>query len=284
MPQATATDPASDRLAGGLPRAMSRPQVRPAVRRSSGGSPPTCVSIRKAASAVSFKAWMARLRDEGYLVCPGSSAVPVEIRGVRPDGVGLHFRCRGTSVRLAVYRPGRAAWQVAVRDEGWCPEEALQLWAHRPLDGPPPTADARLAFPGDAGPDQELVVDGARAWGWSRHEAGLLRPTAAAYLFDHLLATLVGSGAQEALGIRGQGGWATTPDRPVGAGVAPARTGSPARRPSTPRRAGTAVTVGAAEHPGRRADLTEVALPAARSERRDEARSEAHSDRTVRIG
>ncbi len=242
---------------------------------------------------------MARLRDEGYLVCPGSSAVPVEIRGVHPDGVGLHFRCRGTSVRLAVYRPGRAAWQVAVRDEGWCPEEALQLWAHRPLDGSPPPADARLAFPGGAGPDQELVVDGARAWGWSRHEAGLLRPTAAAYLFDHLLATLLGSGAQQAPGIRDHRGWAS-PDRPVGPGATPARTGSPARRPGAPLRAGTtvpagaavpaaaAVPIGAAEHPGRRADFTEVALPAARSKARSEsgseARSEAHSDRTVRIG
>ncbi|EIV95511.1 hypothetical protein [Frankia sp. QA3] len=240
---------------------------------------------------MSFKAWMARLRDEGYLVCPGNSAVPVEIRGVRPDGVGLHFRCRGTSVRLAVYRPGRAAWQVAVRDEGWCPEEALQLWVHRPLDGPPPPAEARLAFPGDGGPDQELVVDGARAWGWSRHEAGLLRPTAAAYLFDHLLATLTGSGAQEALGIRGHGGW-TGPDRPVGAGVAPARTGSPTRRTGAPVRTGAAVTASAAEHPGRRADLAEVALPTARSEAhsetrsetRSEARSEARSDRAVRIG
>ncbi|WP_261575968.1 hypothetical protein [Frankia gtarii] len=231
---------------------------------------------------MSFEAWMARLRNEGYLVCPGSSAVPVEIRGVRPDGVGLHFRCRGTSIRLAVYRPGRAAWQVAVRDDGWCPEEALQLWAHLPLDGPPPPADARLAFPGDARPDQELVVDGARAWGWSRHEAGLLRPSAAAYLFGHLLATLTGSGAQEALGIRGYGGRTNLdrPDRPAGAGVARTRPGAPTRRTGAPIRAGAAVTAGAAEQPGRRADLADAALPTARSE----AHGEARGDRAVRIG
>lgn len=135
-------------------------------------------------------AWMNRLRADGYLVCPGSCAVPVDVRGVRGDGVGLHFRCRGTAIRLAAYRPGRAAWQVAVRDASWCPEESLQLWVHSPLDGTPPPTDARLAFPGDAGPDREVILDGSDAWGWRGHEAGLLRPDTAARLFDHLLATL----------------------------------------------------------------------------------------------
>ncbi|MCK9923481.1 hypothetical protein MXD61_16670 [Frankia sp. AgPm24] len=142
------------------------------------------------AKDVSFKAWTNRLRAEGYLVCPASCAVPVDLRGVRRDGLGLHFRCRGTSIRLAVYRPGRAAWQLAIRDETWCPEEALQLWRHRPLDGPPPSDDAVIAFPGEAGPDREIVLDGARRWGWSGHEAGLLPPDDAADLFDHLIAEL----------------------------------------------------------------------------------------------
>jgi hypothetical protein len=147
-------------------------------------------SDREGNDAVSFKAWMNRLRAEGYLVCPGSSAVPVDVRSVRRDGVGLHFRCRGTAVRLDAYRPGRTAWQVAVRDEAWCPEESLQLWVHRPLDVSPAPAGALLAFPGDDGPDQQIIVDGAKAWGWSRHEAGLLRPAAAADLFDRLLVAL----------------------------------------------------------------------------------------------
>ncbi|MCM3883666.1 hypothetical protein [Frankia sp. R82] len=142
------------------------------------------------AKAVSFKAWTDRLRAEGYLVCPGSCAVPVDLRSVRRDGLGLHFRCRGTSVRLAVYRPGRAAWQVAVRDETWCPEEALQLWTHRPLDGPPPSADATLAFPDGASPDDEIILDGAHLWGWTGHDAGLLSPQDASVLFDRLIATL----------------------------------------------------------------------------------------------
>lgn len=128
---------------------------------------------------------MNRLRDNGYLICPASSAAPVELRGVRRDGVGLHFRCRGTAVRLAAYRPGRTAWQVAVQDEDWCPEESLQLWAHRPLTTTPPPG-ACLAFPDGGRPDHEIIVDGAELWGWTGHEAGLLRPPAAADLFDHL--------------------------------------------------------------------------------------------------
>ncbi len=138
---------------------------------------------------MSFKAWMNRLRADGHLVCPTSSAVPVDVRSVRQDGVGLHFRCRGTAVRLAAYRPGRTAWQVSVHDEAWCPEEALQLWSHRPLESPPPPSGARLAFPGGQ-PDQVIVLDGARTYGWTSHEAGLLRPADAAPLFDRLAADL----------------------------------------------------------------------------------------------
>ncbi|WP_462166738.1 hypothetical protein [Frankia sp. AiPs1] len=140
--------------------------------------------------AASFNAWTNRLRAEGYLVCPGSSAVPVDLRGVRRDGLGLHFRCRGTTVRLGVYRPGRAAWQVAVRDAAWCPEEALQLWVHRPLDDAPPPDGAMLAFPGSDGPDNEILLDGARLWGWTGHDAGLLPPDDASTIFDQLVATL----------------------------------------------------------------------------------------------
>jgi hypothetical protein len=199
---------------------------------------------------VSFKAWMNRLRADGYLLCPGSSAVPVDVRGVRRDGVGLHFRCRGTAVRLAAYRPGRAAWQVAVRDAGWCPEESLQLWVHRPLDGTPPPPEARLAFPGDAGPDREVILDGADAWGWRHHEAGLLRPDAAAQLFDHLLAALTSPGATSAV-LR-----ADAPSATVSPAVT-AATVPPDRHSPTP-------TVVPGSVPGHRSP-TEITVPAART-------------------
>jgi hypothetical protein len=131
---------------------------------------------------------MARLRSEGYLVCPASSAVPVELRGVRPDGIGLHFRCRGVTVRLDWYRSGRAAWQTPVWDDRWSPEEALELWTHEPAEPTGAIPDvARLVFPDGGEPDRQVVLDGAREWGWRSHEAGLLPPARAAVLFTRLL-------------------------------------------------------------------------------------------------
>jgi hypothetical protein len=155
---------------------------------------------------VTFQAWMARLRSEGYLVCPASSAVPVEFRVVRPDGVGLHFRCRGVRVRLGWYRPGRAVWQTPIRDERWCPEEALELWEHRPVDLAGEVPDyGRIVFPDGGEPDREVTLDGAREWGWRSHEAGLLRTATAAVLFTRLLAVAEGSAGVPAGGRDGGG-------------------------------------------------------------------------------
>jgi len=137
---------------------------------------------------VTFDTWIARLRARGFVLCPASSAVPVEVRGVTPRGVGVHFRCRGVRVRLRVYRPGRAAWQIPLRDDGWCPEESLELWVHRPVVGAGVPERGRLVFPDEAPPDDELVLDGSREWGWRSHEAGLLRAAEAAPLFDLMLA------------------------------------------------------------------------------------------------
>ncbi|OHV43106.1 hypothetical protein BBK14_10775 [Parafrankia soli] len=139
-----------------------------------------------------FESWLARLRDRGFVMCPASSAIPVDVRAVAADGTGLHFRCRGVRVRLAVYRPGRAAWQTPLRDENWAPEESLELWERRPLrDGTVP-AKGRLVFVADgedgaAEPDAEIVLDGARSRGWRGHEAGLLRTAEAASLFENML-------------------------------------------------------------------------------------------------
>ncbi|WP_045876532.1 hypothetical protein [Pseudofrankia sp. DC12] len=147
---------------------------------------------------MTFEAWLGRLRNDGYLLCPASTAVPVELRAVRPDGWGLHLRCRGVQVRLGLYRPGRSAWQVPLRDREVVPEEALELWEHRPLRhvaepgaGPGATlpTGTRIVFTGSQDlPDHQLVFDGSREHGWRGHEAGLLRAGAAAEIFTALLA------------------------------------------------------------------------------------------------
>jgi hypothetical protein len=167
---------------------------------------------------VTFQEWIEKLHADGNLMCPGSSAVPVELAGVRPDGTGFHFRCRGVRVRLALYRRGRASWQLPVWDDRWSPEEGLSLWEHRPVETPsgvPAPAGvwgmaagpegavagrpggmgagtARLVFDDPARPDRVAVVDGAAEWGWTSHEAGLLDATAAAVLFDRLTAEVDG--------------------------------------------------------------------------------------------
>ena len=137
---------------------------------------------------MTFDTWIARLRARGFILCPASSAVPVELRAVLPGGVGVHFRCQGVRVRLRVYRPGRAAWQIPLRDTGWCPEESLELWVHQPVTGDAVPDRGRLVFPDEARPDDEIVLDGAREWGWRSYEAGLLRAAQAAPLFDLMLA------------------------------------------------------------------------------------------------
>jgi hypothetical protein len=152
---------------------------------------------------VTFQEWIDRLRAAGHVLCPASSAVPIELRGVRPDGTGFHYRCRGVRVRLALYRPGRAAWQVPLWDDRWCPEESLSLWEQRPVEAGTPVdaanlggmqsqTGAQLVFDDAANPDRFAVIDGAAEWGWDSHEAGLLGPAAAAVLFDRLAAEVDG--------------------------------------------------------------------------------------------
>lgn len=137
-----------------------------------------------------FENWLARLRDRGFVTCPASSAVPVDLRAVTLDGTGLHFRCRGVRVALQIYRPGRAAWQTPLRDEHWAPEESLELWENRPLRGRQVPDGGRLVFTGDGAdpkPDAEIVLDGAHSRGWRGHEAGLLPSAEAALIFETMI-------------------------------------------------------------------------------------------------
>lgn len=138
---------------------------------------------------MTFEAWLARLRTDGHLVCPTSCAVPVELRSVRADGVGLRLRCRGVRVGLGLYRAGRAVWQVPIQDSRWTAEESLELWEHRelPPSGEDVPAGTRIGFDGGDDPDHHLAFDGGRHHGWRGHEAALLPAPAAARILDRLL-------------------------------------------------------------------------------------------------
>ncbi|WP_239405547.1 hypothetical protein [Frankia sp. Cj3] len=81
-----------------------------------------------------FEEWTAHLRAAGFRLCPASCGVPVELRGLRPDGFGFHLRCRGVRMTLSVFRPGRAMWQFPYWDPTWTPEEGLSLWVNYPAD------------------------------------------------------------------------------------------------------------------------------------------------------
>lgn len=157
---------------------------------------------------MTFESWLARLRDRGFVTCPASSGIPVDMRAVAHDGTGLHFRCRGVRIRLHVYRPGRAAWQTPLRDENWSPEESLELWENRPLRDTEIPAGGRLVFVAagaDPEPDTEIVLDGAETHGWRNHEAGLLPAAEAAAIFDTMLV---------AAGLTMTAGEAPRPPRP----------------------------------------------------------------------
>lgn len=139
-----------------------------------------------------FEEWVARLTTAGHRICPASTRVPLELCGLRPDGTGMHFRCRGTRATLSLYAPGRARWQVRVFDPSWTPEETLAIWERRPYtrweEAPP---HSRLVFDDAERPDVHVVYDGARERGWTGHEAGLLRVDEGAALFEHLLGAAV---------------------------------------------------------------------------------------------
>jgi hypothetical protein len=139
-----------------------------------------------------FDTWVADLTQRGITVLPPSHAVPVELHGVLPDGRGLHFRCRGTTVTLRVLAV--ADTQVALPVTVGAPTEfpvmpdVLLPLAEGLDQARQRGAIARLVFPNDAAPESAAAIDGKARFGWSGYEAGLLSVDAAAPLFDELLA------------------------------------------------------------------------------------------------
>jgi hypothetical protein len=139
-----------------------------------------------------FDTWVADLARRCITVLPPSHAVPVELHGVLPDGRGLHFRCRGTTVTLRIYAAAetRVALPVAVGAPTEFPVVPdVLLPVAEGLDQARATGTAyRIVFPSAAAPETVATIDGPARFGWSAYEAGLLTVSAAAPLFDELLA------------------------------------------------------------------------------------------------
>ena len=129
-------------------------------------------------------AWADELRRRGITVLPGASAVPVELYGLLPDGRALHFRCRGTSATLRLHAAGDVALAVGVR-EAVRPELPVtgEVWLPVTDFVGAPTGRAVLLGAAVA----QAVLDGSDRFGWSGHEAGMLRGPAALPLFTELL-------------------------------------------------------------------------------------------------
>lgn len=140
--------------------------------------------------------WALALDLRGLTPLAPTTSVPVELYALLPDGRALHFRCRGTSVTLAVYAAADVALAVAVREPVLTELPVTgEVWV--PLAEAPATAGARAVF--TAAPVASAAIDGRERFGWTSHEAGLLRGTDALPVLDELLALLVPSAALDAL-------------------------------------------------------------------------------------
>jgi hypothetical protein len=143
-----------------------------------------------------FNSWVFALAMRGISVLPPSHAVPIELHALLPDGRGMHFRCRGTTVTLRVF--SAEATRVAVPLEIDAPTEFplvpdVLCSVAEGLDHARATGVAyRLVFPRAAKPEDVASIDGRARFGWSAHEAGLLSVRAAAPLLDELLARVSG--------------------------------------------------------------------------------------------
>jgi hypothetical protein len=115
------------------------------------------------------------LDAHGLRLLPGSFAVPVNLLVVLPDSSVAHFTARGTTLRLAIHEP-QALTSVVVAPDCGCGK-------HHAPSGP-----SRMTLRSDAVPVVERTIDGELAFGWTGHEAGLLRLTDAAAYFFELLA------------------------------------------------------------------------------------------------
>lgn len=110
----------------------------------------------------------------GQRLLPGSHAVPVELLVALPDDAVARFTARGTSIRLSLFAAD-AVSSIELATECGCNQ-------HHESAGP-----ARTWLRGDAVPVLERVIDGRTAFGWTGHEAGLLRlADAVPYYFELL--------------------------------------------------------------------------------------------------
>ncbi|HZO63403.1 MAG TPA: hypothetical protein VFB74_00240 [Kribbellaceae bacterium] len=124
------------------------------------------------ASNISVFAELLAVHDVRLL--PGSYAVPVDVLAGLPDGSVAHFIARGTTIRLALYAPD-ALTSVVIATQCGCGQH------HEPA-GP-----RRMTIRADAIPLVVRAIDGRSAFGWTGHEAGMLRLSdAAPYFFDLL--------------------------------------------------------------------------------------------------
>ncbi|MGH3460670.1 MAG: hypothetical protein ACRDP9_04260 [Kribbellaceae bacterium] len=114
------------------------------------------------------------LASRGLRLLPGSYAVPVDVLVELQDGTVAHFTARGTTITLALYAPS-ALQSLVIPPECGCGKH------HEPV-GP-----TRTALRAGAEPLVERTIDGELAFGWTGHEAGLLRLADAATHFFELL-------------------------------------------------------------------------------------------------
>jgi hypothetical protein len=125
-----------------------------------------------------FTRWTRALGARGYDVLPASHAVPLSLwlRHRDPlDGRVLHFRARGTRLRLAVHEPSDLTVLIL--------RAACDCEEHRQAGG-----TGRVVLNPGAVALEVHELDGAPAFGWTGHEAALLTVPEAAGIFESLLA------------------------------------------------------------------------------------------------
>ncbi|MEV6288067.1 hypothetical protein [Kribbella sp. NPDC051770] len=117
------------------------------------------------------------LASRGLRLLPGAHAVPVELLVQLPDATIAQFTARGRTLRLRQYA-ATALTTIAIPTECGCGD-------HHPQTGPD-----RVTLSAYAVPLTERVIDGELLFGWTGHEAGLLRLADATPYFFDLLAQL----------------------------------------------------------------------------------------------
>ena len=136
---------------------------------------------------LTFATWVADLSARGHAVLAASHAVPIQLWLREPGDRGsvLHFLARGTTVTLRRYAATDLTTLV-LRSECDCEE-------HRTAG-----AGSRTVLTPGAVPVDEVVLDGAAAFGWTGFEAGLLDVPTAAELFAEMRGELDGRAADVA--------------------------------------------------------------------------------------